>query len=630
MKDAEVEAGTLDFLYKKLEELNGIEDKSAAQKAQLKAVVEDLNEVVPELGLAYDDETDSLNKSTQEVRKAIDAQKDLIMAKAAQEKMLEVAKERIQVEMDLDKAMEQSADTHKKLQQAQEDLANTHGRDRGLQKEVRELTELYGEQEQAVDGYKKTLRGLDGEYDNLSQTYTKFMTSDDIDKTLADLCEGAKLKAEDIPKAVSDGIKTGAYQVPQSIEELNALIDYNDLVKKANDAGITIPDRIASGALAGGEHLSTAVSQLSGLVDFHEMVDKAKAGGTNVSKNLIAGVEAGSLPLPTTMAELNALIEFDDALADADLAGDKIPQFLVDGFKNGNLSVEQATTQLGSYINFEKDLKRANKIGAQIPADLAKQVKSGKVSVGEAQDILNREIQKKQDKLPGQAQSAGSKSSKSLKTGIASGKLQAANAAKSVVDAAHGKMKSKDFKPVGKGITDGTRRGMNASSVISAAADFASRALAAAKKVLGIKSPSRRFRDEVGAMAVKGCALGIEDEGDSVSHAVEEVMDDAVNAADTSALAKKLNLAPAEIDAMYDRAQSAVLLQTSKVPAPVQEFIAKNVPYADEDMQDTGGDVYEIHIHSHIGAREVAEETAVYNDAQLGKRNKRKERGNAG
>ena len=45
---------------------------------------------------------------------------------------------------------------------------------------------------------------------------------------------------------------------------------------------------------------------------------------------------------------------------------------------------------------------------------------------------------------------------------------------------------------------------------------------------------------------------------------------------------------------------------------------------------DSQGDVYEIHVHTHVGAKEIAEETVVYNDEQLGKRNKRKERGNAG
>lgn len=55
------------------------------------------------------------------------------------------------------------------------------------------------------------------------------------------------------------------------------------------------------------------------------------------------------------------------------------------------------------------------------------------------------------------------------------------------------------------GLASGISRG--ASSAISAAASLASRALSAAKRALGIHSPSRVFRDEVGKMA----ALGLEE-----------------------------------------------------------------------------------------------------------------------
>lgn len=633
MESAEVEAGTLDFLYQKLEQLNGIENKSAAQKAQMKAVVDQLNEAVPELGLAYDEEADSLNKSTDEVYKAITAQKSLLMAKAAQEQMAESAKDMVKVEMKLADAESARSDTLAKLNQKQEeynqlgDKSTVHAQN--LRREISDLEGAYEKQGETIDGYKKDLKGLNKEYDELGKAATKYLTSDDIDAALGDLCVKAGRKAEDIPKAVSDGIKEGSYQVPQSVSELDALIEYDALVNKAHDAGRKIPDNIAKGAAGGGDSLNAAVAELKNLVTFDDLISKAKKDGVRVPQNLVDGVNAGKFPVPATMAELNSLIEFNDALSSAGIAGKNIPKFLSDGLANGSLSVDEATKQLGAYITFQERLDEANRIGAEIPKGLANKVKNGKVPVEDAQKTLNSAIKKKQDELPGMSSSAGSRAGSSLKSGLNSQKGSVGTAASGLVNNAKGRMDSVNFKPVGKGITDGTKAGMKGSTVINAAASVARSALAKAKEVLGIRSPSRKFRYEVGAMVTKGLALGIEDEGGAVTSAVEEIVDDAASTADTGALARKLMLDPAEIDAMYERAQNAVILQTSKVPAPVQEFIARTVPYTDDPGNMDSGDTYEVHIHTHIGAKEVAETTAPFSDRELGKLNRYRKRGNA-
>ena len=65
-------------------------------------------------------------------------------------------------------------------------------------------------------------------------------------------------------------------------------------------------------------------------------------------------------------------------------------------------------------------------------------------------------------------------------------------------------------KGIGSAITTGIVAGINAgkSSVITAAVQAAQAAITAAKQALGIRSPSRVFRDEVGLMAMKGLGEG--------------------------------------------------------------------------------------------------------------------------
>jgi phage-related protein len=73
------------------------------------------------------------------------------------------------------------------------------------------------------------------------------------------------------------------------------------------------------------------------------------------------------------------------------------------------------------------------------------------------------------------------------------------------------------------GIVNGLKNGI--SSIVSAAQEVASSALNAAKSYLGIASPSKRARDEIGKWIPKGVAVGIETNLDDVSDAMAELKD---------------------------------------------------------------------------------------------------------
>ncbi|MEE1085825.1 MAG: hypothetical protein U0L05_01435 [Schaedlerella sp.] len=74
------------------------------------------------------------------------------------------------------------------------------------------------------------------------------------------------------------------------------------------------------------------------------------------------------------------------------------------------------------------------------------------------------------------------------------------------------KFTSIDWGTIGKNIISGIARGISnaAGEIISAAKTAAQNALAAAKSALGIKSPSRVFRDQVGKMMALGMGIGFE------------------------------------------------------------------------------------------------------------------------
>lgn len=85
-----------------------------------------------------------------------------------------------------------------------------------------------------------------------------------------------------------------------------------------------------------------------------------------------------------------------------------------------------------------------------------------------------------------------------------------------------------DWYSVGSNVISGIVTGISsgAGEIINAAKNAAKNAFEAAKNFLGIKSPSRKFRYEVGQMIPKGMALGVEDASDEVSKAVNRLNTD--------------------------------------------------------------------------------------------------------
>ena len=82
-----------------------------------------------------------------------------------------------------------------------------------------------------------------------------------------------------------------------------------------------------------------------------------------------------------------------------------------------------------------------------------------------------------------------------------------------------------DWSSIGTNITSGIQSGINSgwgwlSSTVSS---VASSMLSTAKKALGISSPSKAFRDQVGAMIDQGLAIGIEDEAQVPLQAMNDI-----------------------------------------------------------------------------------------------------------
>lgn len=107
--------------------------------------------------------------------------------------------------------------------------------------------------------------------------------------------------------------------------------------------------------------------------------------------------------------------------------------------------------------------------------------------------------------------SAGASAATSLADGINSGSGTVSSAATSVAYAAQNAMRIGGWYNLGYNISAGVAEGVSAGSylITRAAQNAAQNALNAAKSTLGVHSPSRVFRDEIGQMIPAGMAEGI-------------------------------------------------------------------------------------------------------------------------
>ena len=194
----------------------------------------------------------------------------------------------------------------------------------------------------------------------------------------------------------------------------------------------------------------------------------------------------------------------------------------------------------------------------------------------------------------------------SLRKGIESFAKHPAQTAKSIVNGIKNAFTNINWSSVGKNIISGIASGLKngVGVVVTAAKNAAKKALNAAKNFLGIKSPSRRFRDEVGKMMAVGMGEGFE------KNLPTEDMQDS-------------------IDSSVKKLQKAAYSVTTKAPATTSAVVAKEI-IASSGRGDENNEAREIIIHTHVDldGKEVGYSITPYVDNNLADNEELKERGN--
>lgn len=559
---AETETATAEEYAKKLSDLVGKENKSASEKKKMAKYVEKLNDLVPNLSLKYDEEKDQLNKSTDAIYRNIDALKEQARVKAYTENYEAAVKEQAEVEKKLNDARVQYHKNLEELDRAQRKLNAVSPADQPA---------LYDKLSAKVNIAKKNVKESKKSFDDLSDSFRQ--SSSDVDYW------GKKMEEEPDAQAVVDNL--------------------NKLADVAEEAGIKLPKSVSDGVKSGKYQMVESVDELKRLIDFDTAIQKAGLQGVEIPQSLSAGVNSGQISVTEAIQRLKDIAKFDGIARNAGLSGNKATQKLRDSIANGSVSVSEAANRVAAAVKFDKAAEAAGLSGNKTIGKLRDSMLSGETTIAAAaEQIANLCVN---NMTPEGVDADGEKVMNELASGYKNGGAIAEHAAKSVGDGSLDKLKvaASQSGGVGYNLSDGFASGITRGKwkAINAIIDLVDDTLSAGKKEAGIASPSKAMRDQVGIHMASGMAVGIREGIPQAASAAADMVDDAVDSANAAAAkakidTSKLTLSPAEaqaaiaanIDSMSAQAKLAVQYEMDRRAASVAAQTAAAPTYNDSQV----------------------------------------------
>ena len=602
---AETETAMAEEYAKKLSDLAGKENKSASEKKKMAKYVEKLNDLVPNLSLKYDEGKDQLNKSTDAIYRNIDALKEQARVKAYTENYEAAVKEQAEVEKKLNDARVQYHKNLEELDRTQRKLNAVSPADQpalydNLSAKVNIAKKNVEESKKAFDDLSDSFRQSSSDMDywgeKMEEETDAQAVVDNLNK-LADVAEEAGIK---LPKSVSDGVKSGKYQMAESVDELKRLIDFDDAIQKAGLQGVEIPQSLSASVNSGQISVSEAINRMNNLAKFDKMAQKARSAGVKVPKELRKGIANGTISVETATKRLNNVAKFDRIAQKAKSAGVKVPKELRKGIINGTISVKAAAKRLAGVAKFDAIAKNAGVSGTKTAKELRSGIISGKISAEAACRQLTKAGVKALNPN-GQAQKPGEMAAEEYAQGAKrkSGVVRSAGQSVGKKGVEGAKSGSSGASGVGYNLAEGFAVGIGRGAYLSEAAarKMAAGAVAAAKKEAGIASPSKVMRDQVGIHMASGMAVGIREGIPQAASAAADMVSDTVDAANAAAAkakidTSKLTLSPAEaqaaiaanIDSMSTQAKLAVQYEMDRRAASVAAQTAAAPTYNDSQV----------------------------------------------
>ncbi|MEB3520637.1 tape measure protein [Streptococcus sp. S2(2023)] len=473
-------------LVKKIDELNAVENKTAAQKKELASAAEILNSRIDGLNLVYDKATGTINMTTDAIRKQIEISKQSAEAEAAQQRLVEIAKKRLEIE-------DKEAEVKKKHAQAIEevDAKETHlgltwaenslkaGMRKKIDEEAAEASKKLqdakaqlGEQEQRLTGIIQN--SLEAQAKATEDSAGRqILTLQTMDETQKKLVDDMKAQYEALRGEVQNAFQAIEQQTALSADQMTANLQKNidavdkwsqnleTLAKRGLDQGLIEQMRQAGPKMADQTQalVNASDEQLGALnTKWTEAGDKAKEG-------FLRGIRATGVELaPEVQAMVTAIgDEFRQALIDAgfDVKAREIPQKVGEGIEANKGAAAQAVNGMTESAKqaFNNLPTEAKYSGSQVSGGYAQGITDNQGSVQGAVDGLKNASLGVLANLFGEGQAKGAE----LGAGVGDGVLSRSD----VVQGAASTLKSNATATMDGMASDGQAKGSEFGSGIA-------------------------------------------------------------------------------------------------------------------------------------------------------------------
>ena len=441
-------------LVRKIDELNAVENKTAAQKKELASAAETLNSRIEGLNIQYDKATGTINMTTDAIRKQIEIAKASAEIEAANDKMVENAKKRLEIK---DKMKELEKEYQGLVEKTDSVEEGSFSNSRIREGAKAEFKKKYNEEVKKLQDDIKKTEDSDNELTNtiVKNNEAKAKSTEDASGRMIYTMENmneAQRKAVEMMQQEFANLKGEVQNAFQAIEQQTALsadqmtanlqknIDAVDkwsqnleiLAKRGLDQGLIEQMKQAGPKMA---------NQTQALVDASDeqlgrLNSKWTEAGDKAKEGFLRSIHATGEELPPEIQAMVTAIatEFRKALAEADFEtqGREVSKKTADGVRSGKGDVQQAASEVteASKQAFNNLPTEAKYSGSQVSGQYAQGITDNQGAAQSASELLKTASLGVLSGLFGEGQAKGAE----LGSGVASGATGGAGAVQAAAD----------------------------------------------------------------------------------------------------------------------------------------------------------------------------------------------------
>ncbi len=571
---AVTESESLQVMADKVYALAESGDAVGSSKTEILAYIDQLNEAIPGLNLAFDEQTGKLNMLKGTLDSYIDSMKQSAISDAYGEQMNDVAGRIAQANQNLTSAITEKAKAEERLKQIEEernelltdneDLTGTAGARLGeLNTEEALLRENIRESNKNIDQYNGYIKDAQDEQDQLGKEMEQTAKSMGL---LTDETE-ANTKASKENVITAQEVTASTKTTKEALDDLKEKFkETKEEIRAGLEEKINLFDVFDGGDDLSVDTMATNMeSQLEGIQKYKENLEKLKSVvGDTIAPEFMQYIEDMGLEGANLVKNLADSMDSEDAKAKLKKASDDYMSYLDEsdaiakaGAAN-KMALRAALGELGStkadFSELKKSVKEAanstaagwsdlaertkeslnetiktaRECGIQIPEGLADGIKSGTVSPEEAIAQLKGGIQGQFEYFSKLAKQAGITVPEGLKEGISQGGDAAVQAMQQLYEMLAGTQQQaeKTSQEAGKKNTQAV--GTGAEQASGEVNQKVSSVMSQATTTAGSYSGS--FQN-VGYNMMSGVAIGMNSGSGLVYDKVQQILNEAKNRA---------------------------------------------------------------------------------------------------